>query len=128
MYRNDNKLSNLLGSTKDKIPNIHKSGIYCYTCSVCNKKYYGQTKRSIEVRFKDHIQCIRLNHPYKSAIASHVLVDGHDNVNKENLELLKQVFDERRLDAYEAYYIQKDEDALNQDTGNISSCLFKLIN
>lgn len=128
VYRNENKLSNLLGSTKDRMPNINKSGIYCYECSECGRKYYGQTKRSIEVRFKDHCACIRLNHPNKSAIASHFLIDGHENVNIENLTLLRQVKDERRLDAYEAYQIQRDENALNQDRGNIESCLFKLIN
>lgn len=128
VYRNDSKLSNLFGSTKDKTPNMEKSGIYCYECSVCLRKYYGQTKRSIETRFKDHCACIRLNHPYKSAIASHVLIDGHENINKENLCLLRQVNDDRRLDAYEAFHIQKDDNPLNLDRGNVDSCLFALAN
>lgn len=127
VYRSDNKLLNLLGTTKDKTPVLQKSGIYCYTCDECGRKYYGQTRRSIEVRFKDHCQCIRLNHPNKSAIAAHCLHDGHENVNIENLKLVRQVNDEKRLDAYEAYYIQRDVDCLNQDRGNIESPLFNLI-
>lgn len=45
VYKNENKLSNLLGSTKYRTPNVNKSG-------ECGRKYYGQTKRSIEVKFK----------------------------------------------------------------------------
>lgn len=117
-----------MGSTKDKTPALQKSGIYCFECSECGRKYYGQTKRSVEMRFKDHCQCIRLNHPNKSAIAAHFLYDGHENVNIECVKLLRQVKDDKRLDAYEAYHIQRDDNALNQDRGNIESPLFNLIN
>lgn len=72
----------------------------------------------------EHKQCIRLNHPYKSAVASHVLVDGYANITTDNLKLLKQVNDARRLDIYEAFYIQNDSECLNMDRGNIESCLF----
>lgn len=119
VYRSDRKLSNLLGSTKDKTPKLNKSGIYTVTCGECKRVYYGQTKRSVEERYKEHVQCIRLNHPNKSAVASHVIIDGHTNISRENVNLLKQVNDCRRLDAYEAFYIQNDENALNQDNGNI---------
>ena len=69
VYRNENKLANLLCSNRTKKPPLSKSGIYEYECDVCHRKYYGQTKRSIECRFKEHVACIRLNHPYKSAMA-----------------------------------------------------------
>lgn len=124
VFRSDGKLANLLGSTKDKTPNFEKSGIYSITCDECKRVYYGQTKRSVEIRFGEHIQSIRLNHPYKSAVASHILVDGHAMITKDNLKLLKQVNDARRLDVYEAFYIQNDDTALNLDRGNIESCLF----
>ena len=124
VYKNDNKLSNLLGSTKDKIEPLKKSGIYTVTCNECEKKYTGQTKRSIEKRFSEHCACIRLNQAHKSAVAAHVLIDGHTNINKNCVKLKKQVNDCRRLDAYEAFYIQNDTDSLNQDNGNIESYLF----
>lgn len=126
VYKNNGKLQNLLGSTKDKIPVLQKSGIYSIECGDCKRKYWGQTKRNIEIRYKDHISCVRLNHPYKSAVASHILVDGHENINIDSLSLVKQVFNERRLDAYEAFYIQCDDNALNQDRGNVESCLLSL--
>lgn len=127
VYKNENKLVNLLCTNRTKKPPLSKSGIYMYECNDCGRKYYGQTKRSLECRFKEHVACIRLNHPYKSAIAEHALKDGHEDVNIENLTLLKQVRDEKRLDVYEAIYIQKDDNALNQDRGNVESCLFTLI-
>lgn len=128
VYRNDRKMSNLLGSTKDKTPPLNKCGVYVFECSECKRKYYGQTKRDLETRIGEHFQCIRLNYPNKSAIASHVLIDEHAHINKTDFKLLKQVNDSRRLDAYEAYHIQRDENALNLDQGNITSCLFGLIN
>ena len=94
------------------------------TCNECEKKYTGQTKRSIEKRFSEHCACIRLNQAHKSAVAAHVLIDGHTNINKDCVKLKKQVNDCRRLDAYEAFYIQNDTDSLNQDNGNIESYLF----
>lgn len=127
VYKNNNKLTDMLGSTKDKIDNIEKSGIYSITCNDCKKVYYGQTKRSIATRFKDHCTYIRLNYPNKSAVAAHVLIDGHTNVDSDCVRLVKQVNDERRLDAYEAYYIQNDDNALNLDNGNIDSYLFKCV-
>lgn len=99
VYKSEKKIANLLGSTKDKTPTNQKSGVYSIECEICHRKYYGQTKRSIETRFKDHCACIRLNQPTKSAVASHVLLDGHEDININNLCLAKQVNDNRRLDA-----------------------------
>lgn len=127
VYRNECKLMNLLGSTKDKTPLLKKSGIYEIECGKCKKKYYGQTKRNIETRVKDHKSYIRLNQPNKSAIASHMIFECKENINIENVKLLQQVNDDRRLDAYEAHYIQCDNNALNLDRGNIESCLFSRI-
>lgn len=45
VYKNDNKLSNLLGSTKDKIESLEKSGIYTVTSGECNKRYTGQNEK-----------------------------------------------------------------------------------
>jgi len=128
VYKSDRKLSNLLGSAKDKIPKLQKSGIYTIKCGDCNRKYYGQTKRTIDERYKEHMQCVRLNQPNKSAVATHILIDGHVNITKDNVNLLRQVHDQRQLDAYEAFYIQKDKNALNLDFGNIQSPLFSRIN
>lgn len=127
VFSNNNKLKNLLGSTKDKIDNMKKSGIYTIKCGDCDKIYYGQTKRTIEKRFKEHINYIRTNQHQKSAIATHVLEQNHFNVGLNNLTLKKQVTDDRKLDAYESYFIQNDRNSVNSDNGNINSILFSLV-
>ena len=123
VYRNESKLVNLLGTTKDKTPQLNKSGIYSVECGDCKRSYHGQTKRAVTVRVGEHFKCIRNNMPSRSAVALHALVNEHTNVSIENAKLEKQVNDERRLDAYEYYYIKRDPSALNLDEGNITSSL-----
>lgn len=108
VYSNNNKIKQMLGSTKDKTPTLEKSGIYKIECSDCDKRYYGQTKRNINVRFKDHMNYIAKNQPRKSALANHILFNDH-NVSKEKLTMKKQINDPNKLDAYESYFIQKTQ-------------------
>lgn len=124
VYRNNNKIANLLGSVKDKTEPLKKSGIYCISCGDCDKKYYGQTKRSIEKRFKEHSAYINKRQCTRSALAEHVWSEGHFNVSLANVKLIKQVNDNRLLNAYESYYIKNDEHSMNKDNGNIDSALF----
>ena len=54
-YNNNNSLKNLLGNPKDKTTLLDKSGIYKVDCLNCNNSYIGQTRRSLQVRFKEHL-------------------------------------------------------------------------
>lgn len=121
------KLCRLLGSTKDKIPDIDKSGIYSIKCSDpnCDKLYVGQTKRSIKTRFSEHFAHIKYNRPEKSSVADHVLSNNH-SVCIDNLILLKTVTNPYQLDAYESLYIKKNlhNNVMNSDNGPIQSVLF----
>lgn len=122
------KLKDVLGSTKDKSKEVEKSGIYEIQCPECYMKYYGQTKRSLSVRFKEHMSHIRYNRPEKSSVAHHALTKNHLGVNNENLKLVKQVFNPMCLDAYESYFIQKNRQiCFNSDDGNIISNLFTFV-
>lgn len=127
VFSSNFKLRNRLGSTKDRNDNLQKSGIYSVQCGDCDKIYYGQTRRNIDTRFKEHSASIKFNKHRASALAAHVLQSNHFNVTKENLSLVKQVNDNRRLNAYESYYIQSDERAMNADNGNVISSLFALV-
>jgi len=126
VFSNRQKLSNLLGSTKDKTPTLKKSGIYEISCADCDEKYYGQTKRNIHTRWKEHLSHIKYNIPEKSAVAHHILTNNH-NTSINNLKLKKEVHDVKRLDAYESFYIQSCENVMNNDNGPINSSIFALI-
>ena len=127
---NSNKISNILGNTKDKIGSLAKPGIYKIVCGDCNKIYIGQTRREIQIRFKEHCQHIKYNRPSKSAVASHALNSNpvHFNIRTEQLSLIKQVRKRNQLDAWESIYMKKYKDnTMNIDSPPITSCLFNMI-
>lgn len=135
VYNNNNKLKCLLGSTKDKTPIEEKSGIYEISCSTCDAKYIGQTKRNIGTRFKEHLNCIKNRQIYKSSVAAHVFkpCDNDEPPHKvkeefgDSVRLVKNVLFERKLDAYESLFIYKNHNTMNADNGNIISTLFSII-
>jgi hypothetical protein len=90
---------------------------------------------SLQTRFGEHHNSIRLNHPDKSNIARHFLSKINDNqghsISLDNLKLVKEVRKNNELDAYESYYIsrQKKEGAnlMNVVAGKITSRLFNIV-
>jgi hypothetical protein len=50
--------------------------VYVLLCTLCNKKYIGETYRSLEQRFSEHLRSIRLN--YANPIGKHFNLPGHD--------------------------------------------------
>ena len=127
-YNSGNTLRNLLGNPKDKIEVEDKSGIYEISCGNCEKKYVGQTRRSIKTRYKEHIAHFRLNRPEKSSVAQHIFDTGH-SMGPNSLRLAKSVSCNRELDCYESIFIRKNIDNLmNSDNGPIwNSALFDLL-
>jgi hypothetical protein len=132
VYSNKCKLKN----PKDKYEMLQKSRIYQVECEGCDSVYIGQTKRSLKTRFGEHHSSILLNHPEKSSkIALHVLRKINDNqrhsISLDDLKLMKKVWKQNELDAYESYHIsrQKKEGAnlMNVAAGKISSRLFDLV-
>jgi hypothetical protein len=66
------KLSQVLGSPTDVLDEIRKSGIYEIQCQKCPAVYYGQMRRSIEERFKEHISMVSTRAKEKSSVAKHL--------------------------------------------------------
>lgn len=127
-------MKQLLGTTKDKIPTNKKSGIYQVTCKSCDLKYFGQSRREILIRYKEHCGYVRNNHPEKSAVASHALRELHlnfDTKDTSNLKMIKPVSDSYKLDAWESLIIKMSETKyptiMNIDPSPIHSPLFNLI-
>lgn len=133
VYTNNNKLRNILGSTKDITPIQERSGIYEISCVNCDAKYIGQTKRQVSIRYKEHKTNAKNKQIHRSAIAAHIHTPSDDNplqhnigTFEESVRLLKTVHNERKLDAYESLYISKTTNTMNADKGNIDSPLFSL--
>lgn len=132
VFSTQNKLVNMLGGTKDKTIKEQKSGIYEITCE-CGAKYYGQSRRQVRIRYKEHLAAIRLNQPSKSAVALHSLENLHFNFTNDSVVVKKCINNPSLLDAYESYYIHKHNQRfphttlMNTDHGNISSCLFNCV-
>lgn len=127
-FTSNNTIKINLGNPKDKINTLDKSGIYEINCLDCEKKYIGQTRRSIITRFKEHVAHAKFLRPEKSKVAQHIYDSGH-RINKEGLKLIKAVTSNRELNSYESLFIhQKGNCLLNSDKGPVPrSALFELL-
>lgn len=129
------QLKNLLRSTKDKKDVTEKSGIYRIQCSHCAKRYIGQTRRLVTTRFNEHVNEARVIKKkrkavdrYRSTVAKHIVEEGHD-IEISDVDIIKEVNDNRKLDFYESLTIHKEnrELLLNEEMGCCDTPLIRLI-
>jgi hypothetical protein len=74
-FKTTTNLKNIL--TTKTTPNAYdQGGIYKLTCQSCHKVYIGQTGRSLNIRYKEHIRSIKYNKE-DSAFAQHILNTGY---------------------------------------------------
>ena len=118
-FSTSNKLSNSLGSAKDKLKPEEQAGIYKISCNDCEKTYVGQTKRSLLTRFKEHIAHFKYNRVEKSSVALHMSSEKH-LIDIRNLELVTPICNPSYLDAYETLIIKKLSPELNSDSGPLA--------
>lgn len=133
----NHQLKSLLGSTKDPVNILGKAGVYKISCPHCNNIYIGQTKRTLETRFKEHLAEVNkakkhiekgLQFDFRSKVAEHVFVREHE-LTKDNIDILRSVSSPRKLDVAESLEIFKhgSSNLLNRDQGNGFSTLFSII-
>lgn len=133
----NNQLKSLLGSTKDPINVLGKAGVYKISCPHCEDVYIGQTRRTLEKRFKEHIAEINkakkdmdkgLHYDFRSKVAEHIFSKGHD-LTKDNINILRNVSSPWKLDVAESLEIYKHDQStlLNRDQGNGYSRLFGIL-
>lgn len=121
VYSSGHKIKDLLGNPKDKVGPTEKSGIYEISCSDCEKKYIGQTKRPILTRFKEHMAHKKYGRFEKSSVAQHIFDNDH-RIDVSNLKLVKAVNNSKFLNIYESIEIFKNKrniDVMNSDDGPI---------
>jgi hypothetical protein len=65
------KLRNQIKSTKNKVPNIGKSGVYEISCGTpgCEYKYIGESRRAMKYQFVEHLRAYKNNRSDSSAVA-----------------------------------------------------------
>jgi len=92
--------------SRENAHNTNPSGIHKLQCNTCNKAYIGQSDRSINTRYKEHIRYIRSNNP-QSAYAMHILQNRHEyGPAIETLQLLKACTKGTRMSCWENMYMQ----------------------
>ncbi|KAJ8980916.1 hypothetical protein NQ317_011557 [Molorchus minor] len=112
---------------KDTIGVNDRSGIYEMSCKDCNLKYVGQTRRSILTRFKEHMAHLKYGRTDKSSVAQHAFDNNH-RIDINNLKLIRNVTNNRQLDAFESLEIVKCKNRMNSDNGPIpNSPLYWLV-
>ena len=119
VFKPVNTLRRLLGSPKDKIEELKKSGIYLWTCENCLSGYVGQNKRNVLTRWKEHHKEYGKDSREKSSIADHALDEGHQCL-ESGLKLLKEINQPSLLNAYESLFIYKTK---NGKINNIRNCI-----
>lgn len=122
-YKPDIKISHKIGSnlgkslinSKDKIDNLHKSGVYKLSCSDCDTTYIGRTCRPLSVRINEHI-----NNPNKSPFGHHIRFSQHNFNPERNSKLLVNVQSKNfmRLDFLEDLEINNE---LKQNTNCLNT-------
>jgi GIY-YIG catalytic domain len=128
-FKNSGKISDLVGTTKDKEDDDgKKSGIYKLNCADCSAQYIGMTKRCLKTRFKEHLaDCKKPLNP-DSAMAFHCITEGHKMRNEA--KLLKQSDEQFKLSILESLELFKHKNQNLQNLykdGNSPSILFHCI-
>ena len=133
----NNQIKTRLGSSKDPVHKLNRSGVYKITCPHCDMVYIGQTKRNLEIRCKEHFSEVikaqkevgkGLPHHFKSKVAEHIFDKKHP-ISTDNVCIIRCISSPWKLDVAESLEIYKQSlpTLLNRDTGNGFSWLFKLL-
>ena len=72
-YRTENTLQRHLNTQKTQTNKYDHTGVYKLTCNSCDKFYIGQTGRSFQTRYKEHVKAITRGHN-TSTYADHITI------------------------------------------------------
>jgi hypothetical protein len=106
-FRTNNTIKRIL-KTKPPIENGNKynsPGIYKLKCKDCPLQYIGQTGRSFNTRYKEHVRAIKYNKE-TSGYARHILNSGHSYGSiDDTLDIIKIERKGKHLDTLERFHI-----------------------
>ena len=114
IFKPQNQVRHLLGNAKDRTP-LQIEGVYEIPCGTCDKKYIGETGRTVKTRLEEHKRAIRLGYSSKSAVAEHEATGHAIDFEKSKVIAREKHFKARLI--REAIEIKKNKNNYNRDTG-----------
>ena len=126
--RTNNTIYNEL---RDKIPlnKTNSSGLYKLKCKTCNNSYVDQTGRSVGIRHREHIRCIKTSNPI-SAYALHILNNKREYGNADRtIQLIRPCNKGNKMKCWESFYIhifQQQNTLIDEEKGNGINPLYTL--
>lgn len=128
VFSSSYKIQQMLCNNKDKKEPLLNSGIYSIKCSTCEMVYIGQSRRAVNIRWKEHNAHIAKNEAEKSSVASHFLEHLDHVLEKSNFKIEKIVSEPSKLDITEALFMRKYQNSLmNSKPPNCDSILLNLL-
>lgn len=131
-YKTKNTIKTLVHNNKiGKMDAYKKSGVYALRCNEpnCESEYIGQSGRSFNLRYKEHIQGLRGLRP--TAFSEHMVENNHNftTIHKD-LKILHTESKGRKLNTLEELEIHrniiKNSNNLNEQTGKHRNILFTI--
>lgn len=110
VHRNEGSMKDVLGTTKDVPPDLHKSGIYRIQCSCCGRFYFGMTIRKLFVRFNEHVNSAKWKN--KTAVGRPTF-SSNNGVHISDLQLIQPVRQMWKVEYYEAIHIHRHKHEKN---------------
>lgn len=122
-YKTNNKLGQFL---KPPNSNIIETGVYKLICSDCPSLYIGQTGRSFEIRFREHVREIgKINCNSNFAMHINGTLHNYGNFN-QNLVVLNKMKKSDNLDRKEEFEIYKNRNNPNLLNSKINTSANKI--
>ena len=114
-FKGGSTIKNLLVSPKDKDPMVNKSGAkYWYQCGDlgCDEEYIGETSRTFDERYKEHLKA-------PSAIHQHSSQTGYP-INHNNFQIIGREGHNLARNIKEPIYIRVNNPTLNSNIGKFN--------
>jgi hypothetical protein len=104
-YRTTNNIQKHVQQKQQKNNVYEHSGIYRLKCKDCPLEYIGQTGRSFNIRYKEHISPIK-HKKDTSTYAQHILNTGHTYGNMQDvMEVIQIARKGRYMNSMEKFHI-----------------------
>jgi hypothetical protein len=105
-FRTTNTIQNIL-KHQPPTDKYNRSGIYQMKCLNCSLKYTGQTGRTFNIKYKEHIHAIRNNNT-NTGYSKHILDTGHTyGTINDTMYIVKKGTKGNHLNTLEKYHIHK---------------------